>query len=166
MLYLFTVVQRTTHTFCFHHYKVVVKIKMSSLITADTKEEMEAMLRQLIKSYDDKMSLYNDIHHYVDEMVPHKFPDGGEVLPEKEGVLRLLRYNRQRNEVKKKIHERLLRVVSTLPTTTDNPEEGDEDLRGRHHMSGEEVMELFGVNPKRCSRDKRKLDKEGNECNE
>lgn len=143
-----------------------MQIKMSSLITAEKKEEMEAKLHQLIKIYDDKMSLYNDIHNYVDEMAPHKFPDGGEVLPEKEGVLRLLRYNRHRNEVKKKIHERLLRVVSTLPTTTDNPEEGDEDLRGRHHMSGEEVMELFGVNPKRCSRDKRKLDKEGNESNE
>jgi len=83
---------------------------MSSLSTAEKKEEMEAKLHQLIKSYDDKMSLYNDIHNYVDEMAPHKFPDGGEVLPEKEGVLR--------------------------------------------------------VNPKRCSRDKRKLDKEGNECNE
>jgi hypothetical protein len=32
-------------------------------------------------------------------------------------------------------------------------------------MSGEEVMELFGVNPKRSSRDKHKLDEEGNESN-
>jgi len=45
---------------------------MSSLITAEKKEEMEAKLHQLIKIYDDKMSLYNDIHNYVDEMAPHK----------------------------------------------------------------------------------------------
>ncbi len=30
-------------------------------------------------------------------------------------------------------------------TTEDNHEEGDEDLRGRHSMTAEDIMELHGI---------------------
>ncbi len=51
---------------------------------------------------------------------------------------------RQHGKEDKK-QKRLLRMVKNLSTTADTYEEGDEDLRGCHQMSGEEILELYRI---------------------
>lgn len=121
--------------------------ELGSLITAERKEQMVHSLRKEVQSCEEKYKMYNEINHYVAEMVPRLMPTG-HVLPEKDGVLRYVRYKRHKQEVKKKLHEQILSVVEELPTTSDDHEEHDEDLRGRHSMTGEEILDLCGFDTK------------------
>jgi hypothetical protein len=100
---------------------------MDTLITQERKDEIILSLRKIIVDNDDKIALYDEIYHHIEVLVPRRVPRG-EVLREKEDVLRLIRYKRHKHEVKKKINERVLTVVQALPTKSDNHEEGDEDL--------------------------------------
>ncbi len=131
---------------------------MDTMITKERKDEIILSLRKFIVDNDDKVALYDEIYHHVEELVPRRVPQG-EVLREKEDVLRFIRYQRHKQEVKKKNNEKLLAVVQALPTTSDNHEEGDEDLRGRHHMSGEEILQLYNTSQKPA---KRQRDNESN----
>jgi hypothetical protein len=131
---------------------------MDTMITKERKDEIILSLRKFIVDNDDKVALYDEIYHHVEELVPRRVPRG-EVLREKEDVLRFIRYQRHKQEVKKKNNEKLLAVVQALPTTSDNHEEGDEDLRGRHHMSGEEILQLYNTSQKPA---KRQRDNESN----
>jgi sulfur transfer protein SufE len=70
------------------------------------------------------------------------------VLPEKEDILKMIRFMRQKNE-NKKFHERLLQVATALPTTADPHNEGDEDLRGCHSMTTEDILDIQGISPKK-----------------
>jgi len=124
---------------------------MDTMITKERKDEIILSLRKFIVDNDDKVALYDEIYHHVEELVPRRVPRG-EVLREKEDVLRFIRYQRHKQEVKKKNNEKLLAVVQALPTTSDNHEEGDEDLRGRHHMSGEEILQLYNTSQKPAKR--------------
>ncbi len=120
---------------------------MDTMISQERKDEIILSLRKFIVDNDDKVAFYDEIYHHIEELVPRRVPRG-EVLREKEDVLRLIRYKRHKQEVKKKINERVLAVVQALPTTSDNHEEGDEDLRGRRHMTGEEILELYNTSQK------------------
>ena len=131
---------------------------MDTMITKERKDEIILSLRKFIVDNDDKVALYDEIYHHVEELVPRRVPRGEE-LREKEDVLRFIRYQRHKQEVKKKNNEKLLAVVQALPTTSDNHEEGDEDLRGRHHMSGEEILQLYNTSQKPA---KRQRDNENN----
>ena len=128
------------------------------MITKERKDEIILSLRKFIEDNDDKVAFYDEIYHHIEELVPRRVPRG-EVLREKEDVLRFIRYQRHKQEVKKKNNEKLLAVVQALPTTSDNHEEGDEDLRGRHHMSGEEILQLYNTSQKPA---KRQRDNESN----
>jgi hypothetical protein len=75
------------------------------------------------------------------------------VLPEKDDILRFVKYQRQRQETKKEFHERLLKVVQALPTTTDHHEEGDEELRGCHSMTTEDILEFHQISQKKRKRE-------------
>ncbi len=66
-----------------------------------------------------------------------------DMLPQKEDILKLIRFLRQKNE-NKKFHERLLQVAKALPTTADPHEEGDEDLHGHHSMTAEDIIGYLG----------------------
>jgi hypothetical protein len=77
-------------------------------------------------------------------MEPTHIPDS-KVLPLKGDVLREVYFKRDKMEQKIKKQKRLLRVVKNLCTTADSYEEGDEDLRGRHQMSGEEILQLYNI---------------------
>jgi len=95
--------------------------ELGSFITAERKEQMVRSLRKVVQSCEEKYKMYNEINHYVAEMVPRLMPTG-HVLPEKDGV--------------------------ALPMTSDDHEEHDEDLRGRHSMTGEEILDLCGFDTK------------------
>ncbi len=51
----------------------------------------------------------------------------------------------RQNGKEDKKQKRLLHVVKNLSTTADSYEEGDEDLRGCHQMSGEEILQLYKI---------------------
>ena len=61
--------------------------ELGSLITAERKEQMVHSLRKEVQSCEEKYKMYNEINHYVAEMVPRLMPTG-HVLPEKDGVVR------------------------------------------------------------------------------
>jgi hypothetical protein len=72
-----------------------------------------------------------------------------DILPEKDDILRYIKFQRRKQETKKLYHQRLLEVVQALYTTEDNHEEGDENLRGRHSITAEDIMELHGISTKK-----------------
>ena len=92
---------------------------MDTMISKERKDEIILSLRKFIEDNDDKVAFYDEIYHHIEELVPRRVP-WGEVLREKEDVLWLIRYKRHKQEVKKKINERVLAVVQALPTTSDN----------------------------------------------
>jgi hypothetical protein len=117
---------------------------MAQLISPQRKQEIIVSLELKIQESVEKISLYNDIYTYVDDMEPTHIPDS-EVLPLKGYILREVYFKRDKMEKKIKKQRRLLRVVKNLRTTEESYEEGDEDLRGRHQMSGEEILELYRI---------------------
>ena len=117
---------------------------MAQLISPQRKREIIVSLELKIQESVEKISLYNDIYTYVDDMDPTHIPDS-EALPLKGDILREVYFKRDKMEQKIKKQKRLLRVVKNLCTTADSYEEGDEDLRGRHQMSGEEILQLYNI---------------------
>ena len=117
---------------------------MAQLISPQRKQEIIVSLELKIQENVEKISLYNDIYTYVDDMEPTHIPDS-EVLPLKGDILREVYFKRDKMEKKIKKRRRLLRVVKNLRTSEESYEEGDEDLRGRHQMSGEEILELYRI---------------------
>jgi len=117
---------------------------MAQLISPQRKQEIIVSLELKIQESVEKISLYNDIYTYVDDMEPTHIPDS-EVLPLKGDILREVYFKRDKMEKKIKKQRRLLRVVKNLRTTEESYEEGDEDLRGRHQMSGEEILEFYRI---------------------
>ena len=124
---------------------------MAQLITPERKQEIILAMEKRINEISTTIKLYSDVYDYVDDMETWHIPDS-DIMPLKGDILRNVYYKKHKLEKKKKKQERLLAVVKALKTTADDYEEGDEDLRGRHHMSSEEVLDLFQVNPKRTKR--------------
>ena len=112
---------------------------MAEFISPQRKQEIIVSLENKIKESAEKISLYSDIYTYVDDMEPTHIPDS-EVLPLKGDVLREVYFNCDKMEEK-----RLLCVVKNLCTIADSYEEGDEDLRGRQQMSGEDILQLYKI---------------------
>ncbi len=117
---------------------------MAQLISPQRKQEIIVSLELKIQENVEKISLYNDIYTYVDDMEPTHIPDS-EVLPLKGDILREVYFKREKMEKKIKKRRRLLRVVKNLRTSEESYEEGDEDLRGRHQMSGGEILQLYNI---------------------
>jgi len=117
---------------------------MAEFISPQRKQEIIVSLEKIIQESAEKISLYSDIYTYVDDMEPTHIPDS-KVLPLKGDVLQMVYFKRDKMEQKIKKQKRLLRVVKNLCTTADSYEEGDEDLRGRHQMSGEEILQLYKI---------------------
>ncbi len=117
---------------------------MAEFITPQRKQEIIVSLEKIIQESAEKISLYSDIYTYVDDMEPTHIPDS-KVLPLKGDVLQMVYFKRDKMEQKIKKQKRLLRVVKNLCTTADSYEEGDEDLRGRHQMSGGEILQLYNI---------------------
>ena len=117
---------------------------MAEFISPQRKQEIIVSLEKIIQESAEKISLYSDIYTYVDDMEPRHIPDST-VLPLKGDVLREVYFKRDKMEQKIKRQKRILRVVKNLCTTADSYEEGDEDLRGRHQMSGEEILQLYNI---------------------
>jgi hypothetical protein len=124
---------------------------MAQLISPQRKQEIIVSLELKIQESVEKISLYNDIYTFVDDMEPTHIPDS-EVLPLKGDILREVYFKRDKMEKKIKKQRRLLRVVKNLRTTADSYEEGDEDLRGRHQMFGEEILELYRISQNQVKR--------------
>jgi len=124
---------------------------MAQLISIQRKQEIIVSLELKIQESVEKISLYNDIYTFVDDMEPTHIPDS-EVLPLKGDILREVYFKRDKMEKKIKKQRRLLRVVKNLRTTADSYEEGDEDLRGRHQMFGEEILELYRISQNQVKR--------------
>jgi hypothetical protein len=53
------------------------------MITKERKDEIILSLRKFIVDNDDKVALYDEIYHHIEELVPRRVPRG-EVLQEKE----------------------------------------------------------------------------------
>jgi hypothetical protein len=117
----------------------------------ERKQEIVLAMEKRINEISTTIQLYSDVYDYVDDMETWHIPDS-DIMPLKGDILRNMYFKKHKLETKKKKQERLLAVVKALKTTADDYEEGDEDLRGRHHMSSEEVLDLFQVNPKRTKR--------------
>jgi hypothetical protein len=117
---------------------------MAQFISPQRKQEIIVSLEDKIQESVEKISLYSDIYTYVDDMEPTHIPDS-EVLPLKGDILREVYFKRDKMENKIKKQKQLLRVVKNLCTTADSYEEGDEDLCGRHQMSGEEILQLYKI---------------------
>jgi hypothetical protein len=98
---------------------------MAQLISPQRKREIIVSLELKIQESVEKISLYNDIYTYVDDMEPTHIPDS-EVLPLKGDILREVYFKRDKMEKKIKKQRRLLRVVKNLRTTEESYEEGDE----------------------------------------
>jgi hypothetical protein len=124
------------------------------LISPERKEHIINSLQELVTCCDQKVDMYNDILYHCTEMMEGQIPSS-DILPEKDAILRYIKFQRKKQETKKIYHQRLLEVVQAMYTTEDNHDEGDEDLRGRHSMTAEDIMELHGVSPKK------KLKREG-----
>jgi len=124
---------------------------MAQLITPERKQEIILAMEKMKNEISTTIKLYSDIYDYVDDMETWHIPDS-DIMPLKGDIMRYMYFKKHKLEKKKKKQERLLAVVKALKTTADDYEEGDEDLRGRHHMSSEEVLDLFQVNPKRTKR--------------
>jgi len=124
---------------------------MAQLITPERKQEIILAMEKRINESSTTIKLYSDVYDYVDDMETWHIPDS-DIMPLKGDILRNVYYKKHKLEKKKKKQERFLAVVKALKTTADDYEEGDEDLRGRHHVSSEEVLDLFQVNPKRTKR--------------
>jgi len=124
---------------------------MAQLITPERKQEIILAMEKRINEISTTIKLYSDVYDYVDDMETWHIPDS-DIMPLKGDIMRYVYFKKHKLEKKKKKQERLLAVVKALKTTADDYEEGDEDLRGRHHMSSEEVLDLFQVNPKRTKR--------------
>jgi hypothetical protein len=122
------------------------------LISPERKEHIINSLQELVICCDQKVEMYNDILYHCTEMMEGQIPSS-DILPEKDGILRYIKFQRKKQETKNIYHQRLLEVVQPMYTTEDNHEEGDEDLRGRHSMTAEDIMELCGT--------KKKLKREG-----
>jgi hypothetical protein len=114
----------------------------------ERKEHIVNFLQELVISCDQKKEMYNDIIYHCTEMMEGQIPSS-DILPEKDDILRHIKFQRKKQETKKNYHERLLEVVQALYTTEDNHEEGDEDLRSRHSMTAEDIMELHGISTKK-----------------
>jgi len=54
--------------------------EFGSLITVERKEQIVNSLPKEVQSCEEKYTMYNDINHYVAEMVPRLMPTGS-VLP-------------------------------------------------------------------------------------
>jgi hypothetical protein len=124
------------------------------LILPERKEHIVNFLQELVISCDQKVEMYNDIIYHCTEMMEGQIPSS-DILPGKDDILRYIKFQQRKQETKKIYHQRLLEVVQALYTTEDNHEEGDEDLRGRHSMTAEDIQELHGIITKK------KLKREG-----
>jgi len=92
---------------------------MAQLISPQRKQEIIVSLELKIQENVEKISLYNDIYTYVDDMEPTHIPES-EVLPLKGDILREVYFKREKMEKKIKKRRRLLRVVKNLRTSEES----------------------------------------------
>jgi hypothetical protein len=110
--------------------------------------EMLEVIERIKKECNEKYLFYHSVHQVI-ENVPDFCIKDHSILPECEDLLRYLRKKRNESEVESKNHDRLIGIIKYLHPEGSlsarvcyNPDEHDEDLRGRHYPTGPEMNEM------------------------
>jgi hypothetical protein len=116
-------------------------------------------LERIRKECNEKSLFYHSVHQVV-ENVPDFCIKDHPILPEHEDLLRYLRKKRNESEVESKSHDRLIGIIKYLHPEGSlsarvcyDPEEHDEDLRGRHYPTVPEMIEMSRNAKRHCEDD-------------
>jgi len=133
-----------------------------------------SVLSQIIKEDKDKYHVYHDIYHVLKDSCDCRVPED-KILPEKADLLRFLQKKIHDHECHGLVHERLIKLVESLPTADAIPpagshfyrffndsEEYNNFLQGRDGVLGAEMLPITKESiSKKRSREENKDSKAG-----
>ena len=146
---------------------------MSEFTEAD-KAKVVSTFTKIIEEDRDKYHAYHDIYHVLKDSCDCRVPEG-KILPEKADLLRFLQKKIHDHECHGLVHERLIKLVESLPTADVIPpagshlyrffndsEEYNNFLQGHDGVLGAEMLPITKESiSKKRSRDENKDSKAG-----